>query len=361
MSTNNNTEVAKTEQTHTERFTNMVMKELGANGGSAVKLSQFQTRLIQNYFVKIDQTIKIADQKRLSKRDGDKETPIVWQNINMNKLALDVVAWAGLGLDPLQPNHINLIPYKNNAANNYDITGIIGYRGCELKATKYGLNHPDTIVIELVYSNDHFKQIKKDMNNQIESYEFVINDSFNRGEIVGGFYFYGYTKTPEKNRIRVFSLADILKRKPKYASTEFWGGEKDEWIDGKKTGQKVTMDGWREEMCYKTIARAAYNGITIDSQKIDENLARIMAREEDAFTEKMQAEITENANKEEITFAEHEDVTDQQVATQSIEATPEADATLQASVETATAQPQEKVTPSAVQQNELFTSQGPGY
>lgn len=324
---NNNAAVAKTEQTHSERFTNMVMKEMSANGGGAMKLSKFQTRLIQNYFVKIDQTLKVADQKRLSKRDGDQETAITWANVNMNKLALDVVAWAGLGLDPMQPNHINLMPFKNNAAGNYDITGIIGYRGLELKARKYGLNVPDTIVIELVYSNDHFKQIKRDMNNPIEGYEFHVQDSFNRGEIVGGFYYYGYKSNPENNLVRVFNIADILKRKPAYASTEFWGGEKDEWKDGKKTGNKIKVEGWYEEMCWKTVARAAYGNITIDSEKIDENLAHIMAREEEAFTVKMQTEIAENANSIAIDFEEIKEESEQNVVIEeSSKSSPEQDA-----------------------------------
>ena len=38
-----------------------------------------------------------------------------------------------IGLDPSQKNHINPIPYKNNAKNKYDIGFIEGYRGIELK------------------------------------------------------------------------------------------------------------------------------------------------------------------------------------------------------------------------------------
>lgn len=304
MSTNNTTAVSKQEPTYSERFVAMVEKEMAANGGSALTLSKFQKQLIQNYFVKIDQVLRNADRKRLSKRGSENELPITWANVNMDELKFDVVAWSRLGLDPMLPNHINLIPYKNNASNKYDVTGIIGYRGCELKATKYGLNYPDNVIIEVVYSNDEFKVLKRDCKNETESYEFKIKNSFDRGSIIGGFYYYQYNDNPNKNKVRVFTLSDIKKRIPKNASVEFWGGQKDEWVDGKKTGQKVTIDGWFEEMCWKTIARAAFNNITLDSEKIDENISRVMMREDVAATSNVAAEIAENANTETIDFKE---------------------------------------------------------
>ncbi len=303
----NKEKLAKQEPTASERFTSMVVKEFG-NGVGEIALTDFQKRLVQNYFIAMDATLKAAEEKRKKKSTHQEALPIVWQNINMSQLACDVVSAARVGLDPAQSNHIAMIPYKNNALNKYDIGFIDGYRGIELKAKKYGLDIPDAVTVELVYQNDKFKAIKKDRSNQIESYEFEIVDSFNRGEIVGGFYYHSYSECPQKNRLVVFTLKDILKRKPKYASVEFWGGEKDVWENGQKTG-KEKIDGWYEEMCYKTVYRAAYNSITIDSQKIDDDYLHLKQVEHRMAEVEIDAEIGENANKEpiNITGTVHQD------------------------------------------------------
>ncbi len=92
------------------------------------------------------------------------------------------------------------------------------------------------------------------------------------------------------------SLEEIEKRRPQYAAPEFWGGEKPKWENGKKVGTEK-VEGWYKEMCYKTVYRAAYNDITIDSQKIDDAYLR-MKEIEYAYNEhSVQQEIAENANK----------------------------------------------------------------
>ena len=92
-----------------EKFTNMVIKEFGSTIGDLVDMSPYQRRLAQHLFVKIDTTLKELDSKRLaSKQDG--RQPIVWSNINMQKLALDAVHRVDLGLDALVENHIHPIP-----------------------------------------------------------------------------------------------------------------------------------------------------------------------------------------------------------------------------------------------------------
>ncbi len=296
--TNEQEKLAKQEPTASERFTFMVVKEFG-NGVGEIALTDFQKRLVQNYFIALDAALKAADEKRKKKTAHQESLPIVWQNVNMAQLACDVVSAARVGLDPAQSNHIAMIPYKNNALNKYDIGFIDGYRGIELKAKKYGLDIPDAVTVELVYQNDKFKAIKKDRSNQLESYEFEIVNSFDRGEIMGGFYYHSYSQCPQKNRLVVFTLKDILKRKPKYASVEFWGGEKDKWEGGQKVG-KEQVDGWYEEMCYKTVYRAAYNSITIDSQKIDDDYLHLKQVEHRMAEAEIDAEIGENANKEPI-------------------------------------------------------------
>ncbi len=280
--------LVKKELSLSDRFTNMVIKEFSSTAveGGSSGLTSFHKRLCQNYFITIDGVLKKAEQGRLRKSEDYRDAvAVTWENVNMNQLALNVVAVARIGLDPSQPNHVNMIPYKNNHTKKYDIGFIIGYRGTELKAKKYDLEVPDDVVIELVFSNDVFKQIKKDLNNEIETYTFEVKDSNDRGDVIGGFYYYIFDENPRKNKLRYFTKSDIEKRKPLYASVEFWGGEKDKWKDGKKVG-KEKVEGWFEEMCWKTIYRAAYNNITIDSQKIDNDFLLLKSNENEFDTNK---------------------------------------------------------------------------
>lgn len=297
------THVAAPQPSQSDRFTKAVMNEFSTAAGK-VEVTSFQKKLIQNYFIKLDMTLKDNEVKRLAKNEQYRDPlEFSWTNVNMRQLALDVISFSSIGLDPLQPNHINMIPYKNGKTNLFDIGFIIGYDGIELKARKYGYEKPDDVVIKIVKANDTFKPIWKDKNNNIETYIFESANAFDRGEIVGGFYYHAFYNTPQKNKLVPFSLADIEKRKPKYASAEFWGGEKDVWKDGKKAG-KETVEGWFEEMCFKTIKRAAYNAIPIDSEKIDEHLVKMLQTPDEAthrqIDEKVSHEIKENANKKEL-------------------------------------------------------------
>jgi recombination protein RecT len=286
--------VAKQEETMSVRFMNKVISEFSGGVGE-IALTDFQKRLAQNYFIAIDAALSSAEDKRKKKNRNQDPLPVTWANVNMAQLARSVVAAARVGLDPAQPNHVAMMPFKNNALNKYDIVFIDGYRGIELKGKKYGLDIPDHVIVELVYSTDKFKSIKKDRNNQYESYEFEITNEFDRGDIIGGFYYHVYSDKPEKNRLVVMSLKDILKRKPRYASVEFWGGEKDVWENGKKVGTEHS-DGWFEKMCYKTIYRAAYRDITIDSQKIDDDYMRLKELEHSYAELQADREIADNAN-----------------------------------------------------------------
>lgn len=290
------TQLVKQQESASVRFTNMVMKEFSSGVGE-IALTDFQKRLAQNYFIGLDMALNSAETKRLAKKKNQDPLPVNWNNVNMQKLARDVVAYARIGLDPAQKNHINMVPFKNNSINKYDIVFIEGYRGLEIKAVKYGLDVPDDVVVELIYATDHFKVIKKDARNKVESYEFDVVKPFERGPIIGGFYYHAFSQCPEKNKLVVFTLKDIEKRKPRYASVEFWGGEKDIWENGKVVG-KEQVEGWYEKMCYKTIYRAAYSDITIDSQKIDEDYLRIKQLEQENMESLVEAEINENANKE---------------------------------------------------------------
>lgn len=251
-----------------QRFVEKMKTEYAASVGET-KLSESQKSLVQSYFISIDSTIKAAEIGR-SKKSGQyqEKLPVKWENVDTSDLARKLIHYSKLGLNPLCSNHMFFIPYKNKNTNKYDMTIIEGYRGIEIKAMKYGFNPPSNVVAEVVRENDTFKVIKKDRNNPVESYTFEMSDPFNRGEIVGGFWYKEYDDET-RNNIKVFSIADIKKRKPTYASVEFWGGQKDEWKNGSKTGKKIDVEGWVEEMYLKTILRNAYNSIPLDASKID--------------------------------------------------------------------------------------------
>lgn len=313
-----------------ERFTAKVVQEFTANNGG-LQLTRYQSKLIQAYYIKLDSILKINEGKRMAKSEQYREAiAYTWNNVNMNKLSQDIVAWAGIGLDPLQKNHINLITYANNKTSQYDIGFIIGYRGAELKAKKYGFDCPDNVVVEVVFANDRFKPFKRDRNNKTENYEFeMAENAFQRGDIVGGFYFHEYTDRPEKNVIEVFSLKDIEKRKPKSASAEFWGGTKmvKKWIQDpndankkKQVEEPEVIEGWFEEMVYKTLFLAAYNDITIDSEKIDEHLVKVMQLEEEvspaadapaSVSATVNTQIQQNGNKTAFNFEDAQVINDQ--------------------------------------------------
>lgn len=305
-------ELAKQQPSHSERFTMAVQREMPKMGEEVVQLTHRQKKLIQNYFIKIDGMLKESEVKRLSKAEQYRDAlEYAWSNVNMNKLAQDVVAYSSIGLDPLQSNHIHPIPYKNSKTNQFDITFIEGYNGLELKAKKYGFEAPDSVIFELKYSTDHFKSLKKNLNRTIESYEFEITNDFDRGELEGGFYYMIYNEHPEKNKLVVMNRHQIEKRRPEYAAAEFWGGEKDnwEWDSSKnknvKKGKKQ-VEGWEEEMFLKTLKRHCWNSIPIDSQRIDDFIMKVIENETQGVERKVKEYINENSNKKEIGFEDTE-------------------------------------------------------
>jgi recombination protein RecT len=308
MAEEKKTAVEVVNQTPATKFTNMVTRDFNASVGSPIQFTDYQKRLIQNYFISMDMALKSAEANRLKKDEKWRDkVPVNWNNVNLESLSQNVVAYSKIGLDPLQPNNLFLIPYKNNATQKYDITFMPGYRGLELKAKKYGFEVPDYVIVEVVHKNDVFKPIKRDKDHPIENYTFTASENpFERGEIVGGFYFHGYKDSPEMNKVVWFNMAEIEKRKPAYASPEFWGGEKDEYKNGTKTGKKVVVEGWLSEMVYKTVYRAAYNGITIDSQKIDDSFVKFLEndRQLEEHKEPEEQGLIPEANAENLNFTD---------------------------------------------------------
>jgi len=284
-----------------ERFTNTVLKEFGSNVAGAIQVTDYQRQLIQGYFISIDRGLKLAEEARVRKNQNnrdhkwDNNLPVIWNNVNLNDLALDVVHYARMGLDMMQDNHLSPIPYKNNKTNKYDITLMPGYNGIQYIAEKYAVEKPLATTIELVYSTDTFRPIKKNKDNRVESYEFEINNAFDRGTIVGGFGYIEYTD-PLKNKLIIMTMRDIEKRKPAYAAAEFWGGKVKKWEAGKQV--EVESDGWFDEMCLKTIKREVFSAkhMPRDPKKVDDAYQYMKMREAKYAEMEAESEIDSFAN-----------------------------------------------------------------
>ena len=290
-----------TEESYSARFTDMVINQFNGNVAGGLQITDYQRQLIQGYFIGIDRSLKNAEEARIRKNENNKDhnydnkLPINWNTVNLTALALDIVNYARMGLDMMQQNHLFAIPYKNNKVQNYDVTLMPGYNGIKYIAEKYAIDKPSAVTVELVYSTDTFKPLKKSRSNSVESYEFEINNAFDRGEIIGGF---GYIEYPDplNNKLIIMTMKDIQKRKPEYASAEFWGGKKKSWQNGKSV--EVETDGWFETMCIKTLYREVYSAkhMPRDPKKIDDAYQHMKLTEARIAQMQTQEEIIESAN-----------------------------------------------------------------
>ncbi len=282
------------------RFVAKVLQEFGSTAG-AMQVTDYQQRLIQGYFISIDRALKTAEEGRLRKNEGnrdrkyDNSLPVTWANVNLNDLALDVMHYARMGLDMMQENHLFPIPYKNAKSGKYDLVLMQGYGGIQYIAEKYAMERPTAVTVELVYSTDIFRAYKKSMANATESYEFEIVNAFDRGEIIGGFGYIEFAD-PVKNKLIIMPMKDIMKRKPAYASAEFWGGVIKKWDGGKQV--EAQTEGWFEEMCLKTLKREIFSAkhIPRDPQKVDEDYHFVKSREAQYAEIEAQDEIITYAN-----------------------------------------------------------------
>lgn len=309
VTTTAGTELTNSEdqKTFAERFTSMVMKQYSSTG-SLYDFTEREKQLIRNYFISIDQMLQKTEADRLRKNQSnrdhekyDNKLPYTWNTLDLPQLAQDLAHYARVGLDMMEDNTLFPIPYKNSKGNKYTITLMEGYNGIRYQAEKYALTPFNSVTVEVIYSNDKFRAIKRDRRNPVEGYEFDIINPFDRGEPIGVF---GYIEFEDKskNKLVVFSKADVEKRKPKYASPEFWGGEKTVYDNGRPV--KVMLEGWVPEMYEKTMKREIYGSkhIPRDPDKIDASYHYIQQRERDFVDIAVESEVAEKGNSEPLTL-----------------------------------------------------------
>jgi recombination protein RecT len=253
--------------TYSQRFTAMVVREFSGTIGKKLELSPYQMVLAQHLFIGIDKALTDLEAKRL--KEGREGLPIVWANINMQKLSLDAVHRIELGLDALIPAHIYPIPYYNGKLQKYDLDLQIGYVGKDYYKRKMAITPPVDIIYQLVHKTDVFVPKMKRTHDDIESYEFDIKQPFDRGEVVGGFGYVMYEE-PTMNRLVIVPKASFDKSKKLAKSQTFWGPHP-------------------EEMQMVCLVRRVTATIKIDPEKVNGSFAAVEM--DDA-----EREIQENAN-----------------------------------------------------------------
>jgi recombination protein RecT len=264
-------ELQKKQGTISERFTAKVVAEFKGSIGD-LELSPYKRKLAQHLFIKIDAQLKFLEAKR---GDNKGKQPIVWDNVNMEKLAIDAVHRVELGLDALIPNHISPIPYWNGKLKKYDLDLRVGYAGKDLYRRKMAVREPLDIIYELVYSTDEFMPLKRTSGNPVESYTFKITNPFSRGDVIGGFAYLKYEDS-KSNQLVIVTKADFDKSMNAAQSKDFWSKHP-------------------EKMQFKTLIHRATDALSIDPEKVN---ASYLVVEQDDATDAMivETEITEKAN-----------------------------------------------------------------
>ena len=235
-------ELVTKEATPSLRFTQMVERQYSTEVGQ-LAMSDHERQLLQHLFIKCDSAFIEANA-----RQGKDQLPIVWKNINMNKLAIDAVHRIRLGLDALIPGHIYPIAYFNKDTKHYDIDLRIGFKGEAYYIRQASMRPIKDIRVELVYSTDEFIVFKKGLSSKVEGYDFHIKNPFDRGDLVGGFAYLEYEDESE-NVLIVLSKNAFEKYRNLAKNNTFWSQ-------------------WYEEMCYKTLVHRIASKVTIDPMKI---------------------------------------------------------------------------------------------
>jgi len=271
-----------------------------------VQSLSLQEKALAKYYFQVSNNIFDTFNKKLKKD----MPPISWQNVEFENFIKQMLVRIKLGINPILPNMTNIIPFFNSTTKKYDLVFVDGYKGLEYIAKKFAINFPKNVIFELIYETDIFVVYKKDFENNIERYKFEITSPLNRGEVVGGFYYMEY-EDPTKNKLVFFNKKQLEKRKPKYASAEFWGGEKDKWENGKIVGKEY-IEGWYEEMLIKTLKRHCYNSFLLDINNIKQDEEFVVVAENNNTLQKIEADeanVIEDTNSQE-TVQENEKKTE---------------------------------------------------
>ena len=190
--------------------------------------------LAVNYFTRLDNELK-----KLA-------TPKTWKQINFEDFLSKSIAYANIGIDPLAPKMLSFTLYANKTNGLSDVVFVEDVRCMELLARRYGINCPENITVELIYSTDKFSIVKKDLSHPSEGYVLEITNAFDRGDIVGGVSLSEYAN-PIYNKVRIMSMKEIEKRVK--TNSPFW-------------------TNWKNEMCEKTVCKNAWGKVVLNTTEL---------------------------------------------------------------------------------------------
>lgn len=243
-----------------ERFATSIANQYKSIGGFDAGLSDAQLLTAKKYFIGIDRALRRAQSTKKANAPD-----INWNSVNLETLGEDMVDNILAGLDPTSPNHINFIPFIDRKTGQYNLNQILGYVGLEVRHANQGLHPIKNLITRLVYSNESFEPIFSNGETKDSFIHKASENPFDKGEVVGGYIYKEYEDG--RTSLQVVTLNDIMKRKPKHASVEFWGGEKTVWEGGRPSDKTEKVEGWADEMMQKTLIRMAYNSEPLDPRK----------------------------------------------------------------------------------------------
>lgn len=170
------------------------------------------------------------------------KTPKKWEQLDFDDFVLNSITHANMGVDPFARKTLYFIPRGNRLCID------LRYECLEYMAKTFGINSPLNVTTEIIYSNDKFSLIKKDLANPKDGYLFQVPNPLERGSICGGVYLKEYDN--ERFDKAVFmSLEAINKRTP-------------------NTG--TFFANHPEKMCLKTLLKEAWGSVTLDTTRLGE-------------------------------------------------------------------------------------------
>lgn len=292
--TTNGTLPEPSQLTISEKFVSKVEKQFVAEMGEPLSWTPLQRALAQHLYVKVDNALVALELKRSKASSKKNDPPITWENVNMNKLAMDAVSRVTLELDAAIPNHIHVIPYLSSATGKYDIDLRIGYAGVDHCRRKFAVDPPLEIRYQLVHETDKFSH---GVRNGIAYVEFEQSQPFSPGEVIGGFGYVSYDD-PRKNRVIIVEYREFEKAMKASKGVEFWGGEQTTWENNKRVAAGFD-EKFRKEMQYKTVVHRVCAKIALDSAKVNSaNLAALSDAQIDDYADEMDQEVAQFANVE---------------------------------------------------------------
>lgn len=285
---------APVEKTHGEVFLEKIQAQFVAQMGEPTAWTSLQRTLAQHLFVKMDLAFRDHEIKRASNPRKKNDPPITWKNVNMLDLANDAAKIVRWELDAEIPNHVNVMPYLNGRTKQYDIGLTLGYEGVRHVHVKFTRVPPLKVSFNLVHDDDTFDI---DYSAGWPQPIFRRGNYFKPGEVVGGFGHIEF-ENPRRNIVVPVEYREFEKAKKASKNVDFWGGEKDEWANGERTGRKIQVEGFEKEMQFKTVVlRVCRKHLPLDPEKI--NVAEVHAfteAEMDYIEGEVQEEIEANAN-----------------------------------------------------------------